>query len=257
MKARGAQNQGPAFTLIELLVVIVIVAILAGLLLPALAQARASARAAACKSNLRQLGIALRLYLDDHRKYPSRFLMPTPGDRTLVNSWFGRLEPYLLDERGSPTKIHFDPLFFCTDGQKVQIYMELRGPRIKEITNLFTRSAYGMNTAGTIDPRNPMAMERSLGLGFDCPESRVAAPAEMIALGCRVPIMFDLQERDLTPLPLRSPGFDVGDQHRGGANMLFCDGHVEGRKREQWIEATESARCRWNNDHEAHPEYWR
>ena len=73
-----------AFTLIELLVVVAIVAVLSALLLPALQQAREQGKQAGCMSNLRQIGLAFVMYLQDNSDV-------FPGG---YDSWFTKITAY-------------------------------------------------------------------------------------------------------------------------------------------------------------------
>lgn len=80
----GKAQSGNASTLVELLVV---VAILASLLLPALARGESIALAAECRQNLRDIGLAMRMFLDEANAYP----IDQGSSRILINDFYGLL----------------------------------------------------------------------------------------------------------------------------------------------------------------------
>ena len=263
------------FTLIELLVVIAIIAVLAGLLLPVLSGAKAKGKMIVCKNNLRQLEMVLKMYVDDYRRYPSETeVYGADGKRQAQNSTsslLGPLQAYWFRGGDDPQA------FILSSRQRTVFDCPARG-RMKIPPSIFGppdpspgpyEVSYGHNTIGTagkINAGRPLGLApiryqptNEFGKYLDAVflpvfPSMLAAPADMIGLGDTMSI--DEYFRDYRLPWVDGLGIRVPDVHSRGANVAFCDGHVEYAKQRKWIEESDTARRRWNNDHEPHPETW-
>src|SRR5882672_7475167 len=86
-----------AFTLIELLVVIAIIGILASLLLPTLSRAKEKTIATTCVNNLRQIGIAIKNYIDDNDgRFPPDMIIDDNGYQKDTQQAIGGFDPLVL-----------------------------------------------------------------------------------------------------------------------------------------------------------------
>ncbi|MGC9318161.1 MAG: DUF1559 domain-containing protein [Armatimonadota bacterium] len=188
------------FTLIELLVVIAIIAILAAILFPVFARAREKARQASCQSNMRQLGLAMQMYVQD---YDERF--------TGRIVWNQRIQPYVKNHQLFECPSYDGSLRYVTNGYCMTHY-DIGG--LAGIPGI--RGGYGVacHTTGSTTGRKLADIKR---------------PAEIILFnettggcthhsnpGCRC-----------SDVSTRGVGFHVYPRHNDGSNFTFVDGHVK------------------------------
>jgi prepilin-type N-terminal cleavage/methylation domain-containing protein/prepilin-type processing-associated H-X9-DG protein len=244
------------FTLLELLVVIAIIAVLASMLLPALSRSKAASQTVACKNNVRQLALALSLYVGDQKYYfPYARYDGVVGLDLFKNMkgrfWYQFLQPYT--SATWTQKLYRCPAYKGATAEGI-LFPDARNQYVEP------RGSYGYN--GVREP--------ALGNSFSgrwVPEQSVVNPFNMIALGDATlysadpPTVFGagIIEPLLAPSDPAKSNLVMRvtlERHGGRFNMGFCDGHVETSKYQDLFAYTEDADRRWYIDNEPHLD-WR
>ncbi|MCS7091550.1 MAG: DUF1559 domain-containing protein [Verrucomicrobiota bacterium] len=192
------------FTLVELIVVLAVIALLVGLLLPALGRAAARGRQAACMNHLRQIGIAMQLYADDH----GGWLPTTTHGRGSQESWIFQLSDYLAG---------VDRIRICPSDPK--------GPARRSNQ----ASSYVLNEFVFVDLLDPFGrvLESRRRLQT-IPKPAQTMTAMEIADGAGAHVLNDHAHSRRWDQGWPAVLADIQpDRHEGSANYLFADAHVE------------------------------
>lgn len=226
------------FTLVELLVVIGIIALLISILLPTLNKARQSAQTVACLSNLRQIGIAMQMYLSERQGY---FPYPTTT-LTDGNCWFNVLDPYLTKAEigAGRTGVAADRTY--SDIKQCVVYKDFVDKSATGAQGTLKEYArtYKMNSDlrhGTPSAPIPVGSTELLAKASD-----VRHPDNFVMFGDGISIditgwvpsqvdsgNFSMQQdakTDGTSFTYNGSETFPALRHGGGANLLFVDGHA-------------------------------
>jgi prepilin-type processing-associated H-X9-DG protein len=237
-----------AFTLLELLVVIATIIVLGALLLPVLSRVRTLGQSASCKNHLRQIGIALAMYvgLDNHR-YP-----PMWGEDTgPFEIWADRLVPY------SPvnwTNRSWHCPTYIADGGIIKVVKPPPAERVTVMTS-YSYNAYGVSRVPGISSD---LFKLGLGShpGLNIAEPEVLVPSEMFAVADARPARAEEGRwGDIAMKPYQFTSDELGPPHIEGYNTLFCDSHVALVKRSDYLFPPRTAH-NWNRDNQSHRETW-